>query len=612
MGRIPEETIQSVIEANDIVDVITGYVPDLKRAGSTFKACCPFHMEKTPSFVVNPSRQSFKCFGCGEGGNVLSFVMKTENLPFIDAVKKLAHRANIPIIEEAETAQQAKERKARSRLKELHNDLARFLHEQLMTDPAAEHARAYLQQRGFSNEMAERWLIGWHPENQANLITWAKEKGYKARELVQGGIANANDDPRRGLYYRFKDRLMFPVHNDYGDVVAFSGRQLREDPRSGKYINSPETLIFKKSRIFFGLDKARVNIPKLGYALLCEGQIDVIACHERGFNGAVASQGTAFTPEQAAILKRYCKTVLICYDADAAGQKATQGAFTELAKVGLQVKVVSLPPGEDPDSLMQGQGEEAFRTLLDEALEFFDYKIRYESTQRKLENPSEKAALAQELSELLAAMSDNFQLQASLSFLATRLGMREEDLRNASRITHKREARLSQRRKMGEDARAEEVPRAAVMNESLAALCHISMNFPEAYDWMQEQIEPLYSLAESFQGAEVFHTLLSEQPRPESPEVISTFLDKLPDKEKLTLTPLKTYLNPAHPIAQVTDPLNEATDIFKSLSLVSLENTRKTLTVRLAQPNLPAPEQRDLQDQIRQISETIKEVKRSA
>jgi len=433
MAKVPQEVIRQIIEANDIVEVLSRYLPDLKRSGSQFKACCPFHNEKTPSFYVTPHRQYYKCFGCGEGGDVLSFVMKQENLPFMDAVTKLAGWANVPLQMEEETPEQKAQRKSKTRIIEIHNDFAKFMHLLLMKDPAAQHARDYLKGRGFGSEMAKNWQIGWHPDHPAKVIEWAKSRGYKAKELVQAGLAMSNDDPRRGLYYRFKDRLMFPISNDYGDVIAFSGRQLRADPRSGKYVNSPETAIFKKSKVFFGLDRARKQIAKVGYALLCEGQVDVIACHEKGFDYTVASQGTAFTAEQAAMLKRYTKTVLICYDSDAAGQKATAKAFEELARVGLTVKVVQMPEGEDPDSLMQSQGVEAFQQCLDQAYDFFDYKVRHEAKIRNLDSPSERAQLADELSELLAAMTDTFQLQAALTFLSTRLGMSEDDLRNVSR-----------------------------------------------------------------------------------------------------------------------------------------------------------------------------------
>lgn len=611
MSRIPEETIQQVIEANDIVDVISGYVPDLKRAGTSFKACCPFHNERTPSFNVSPHRQFFKCFGCGESGNVLGFVMKIENLPFVDAVKKLAKRANITIHQEVETSAQIAARKSKSRLIELHNDFAKFMHSLLLEDTKAQHARDYLKSRGFGSEMAKEWLVGYHPETPAQVIAWAKEKGYKAKELVEAGLASTSDNPSRGLYYRFRDRLMFPINNDFGDVVAFSGRQLREDPRSGKYINSPETTIFKKSKVFFGLDKARKFIPKQGYALLCEGQLDVIACHQQGFPIAIATQGTACTAEHANILKRYSKQVLLCFDSDSAGQKATEKAFVELAKVGLQVKVVTMPEGDDPDSLMQRNGAETFSKLLENAKDFFDYKVRYESTQLNLNNPSEKAELAGRLSELIASMNDNFQLQASLSFVATRLGMNEDDLRNASRIQKRKEQRVESRQNALRDSEAEAKIKPLDLHDGIATLCHISMNSPEAYLWIQEQIEPIMASSEDLSGQEVIKLILTKQPPPESPAVIMAFIESLPDIYKATLSPLYGHLNPNRTVARVDDYLIEAQQVFQKLSLESLERNRKAKSNQLANPNLTSENLITLQSEIQEITKILREYKKS-
>ena len=606
MGRIPEETIQRIIDANDIVDVIMEDLPDLKRAGSnSFKACCPFHMEKTPSFTVSPSRQNFKCFGCGESGSVIGYYMKRRNLPFGDALRQLASRANITIVEEEESASQVAERKGRMRIIELHNDFSKFMHELLLKDPKATHAREYLKSRGFGSEMAKNWLVGWHPEHPDQVIEWAKSKGYKAKELVEAGLANANDDPSRGLYYRFRDRLMFPINNDYGDVVAFSGRQLREDPRSGKYINSPETLIFKKSKIFFGLHKARQVVPKHGYAMICEGQMDVIACHEKGFPYTIASLGTAFTPEHAQILKRYTKNVLLCFDSDNAGQKATKAAFSELVKVGLTIKVVTMPKGEDPDSYMQKHGTEAFQSLVNDAREFFDYKIRYEAESRNLNNPSEKAEVAAEMSTLLAAMTDNFQLQAALSFLSTRLGMSEDDLRNASRRQKRRDDRMLSRQRALSSEGADSLQPYPIQND-LAALCHISMNSVEAFDWIQEQIEPLLQASEGIIGESVFRVILTKQPRPETSAAILAFLESLPREYTITLTPLFGHVNPNRTVAQVEQPLLEAQQIFQKLSIASIERQRKQKTAMLANPELNIEELKQLQEEVKELSSILK------
>ncbi|NNM30038.1 MAG: DNA primase, partial [Akkermansiaceae bacterium] len=432
MPRIPEETVEQVLAATDIVDLIGSYFP-LKRAGSVFKALCPFHNEKTPSFSVNPGRQSFKCFGCGEGGSAIGFVMKYENLPFPDAIRKLAQRANISIQEEAYDPQAERRRRSRSRLLELHNEAARFMHGLLLNDPGAQHARDYLRKRGYDSSMAKHWLVGWMPEQPAVFLAWAREAGFSGRELIASGLANLREEnsPRSGLYLRFRDRLMFPVHNDYGDIIAFSGRQLREDPRSGKYINSPETPLFNKSRVFFALDKARRAMSREHCAILCEGQLDVIACHQAGLEHAVAPLGTAFTSHHARLLKRYTDEVIVCFDADAAGHKAAERAFRELAPQGLTVRVATLPPGEDPDSLIKAQGADAFRDLLGKADEFFDYVISHQRDVRDLAQPSQRADLGRELASLIAVLGDPVTKDAVINHVATRLSIGAHEFREA-------------------------------------------------------------------------------------------------------------------------------------------------------------------------------------
>ncbi len=320
MSQISKESIEKILAAINIVDLIGSYIP-LKKAGIAYKACCPFHHEKTPSFTVNPNRQSFKCFGCGKGGDALTFVREYENLPFSDAVRRLATRAGIVVEEEIPDPEADRARKIRGRLLDLHREAAAFFHERLLKDPDARHARDYLKSRGFGREMAERWTVGWMPDNPQRFLEWAKSKNFTGRELVDSGITSLRDEqrPQAGLFVRFRDRLMFSIRNELGDVIAFSGRQLREDPNSGKYINSPETALFKKSNVLFALDRAKKPILKEKCAVLCEGQIDVIVCHEHGVEHALAPLGTAFTPQHARLLRRYTQSVLLCYDADKAG-----------------------------------------------------------------------------------------------------------------------------------------------------------------------------------------------------------------------------------------------------------------------------------------------------
>ena len=281
------------------------------------------------------------------------------------------------IIEEEFDPKADESRRSRGRLLDIHREATAFFHELLMKDPAAAHARDYMKSRGFGSAMAANWSVGWMPDNPRRFLDWAKSRKFTGRELVDSGIVKLQEDnnPRSGLYVRFQDRLMFPIRNEIGDVIAFSARQLRENKNSGKYINSPETAIFKKSKVFFALDRAKKPILTEKAALLCEGQLDAICCHEHGITHAIATSGTACTREHARLLKRYTSNVLICYDADNAGMAAVEKAYRELVPEGLGVRVVEMPAGDDPDTYLKTHGEEAFRQLLSNAKEFFDFKL---------------------------------------------------------------------------------------------------------------------------------------------------------------------------------------------------------------------------------------------
>lgn len=440
MPLISEEAIRRVAEANDIVEVIGGYLP-LKRAGSAFRALCPFHSEKTPSFHVNPRRQTFRCFGCGKGGGVIRFVMDYENLDFPAAVRKLAERAGVPLPEE--TMESRAESGRRDLLKKLHAEAAEWFHRNLLKDPAAAAARAYLQSRELGLDTAKEWRIGYAPDQWRALHDWALAKGYTREALLEAGLAKTRDDAPRGeAYDRFRDRIMFPIRSETGDVVAFSGRLLRGDPAAPKYVNSPETPIFTKGRVLFGLDRARRAILDSKTAVLIEGQIDLIRCHQVGVLNTVAPQGTAFTPEQARLLKRYAEEAVLCLDSDEAGQRAAIRAFPALIEAGLSVRVALLPPGEDPDSFIRKNGPGPFLALLDAAPEFIRFlvarlaRVHDLSTTRGLSEAADAAA------EAVAAASDPVLRDDLLMKAAAGLGLSSAAL--AKRLPKQRGPRAAQ------------------------------------------------------------------------------------------------------------------------------------------------------------------------
>ncbi|NCD22932.1 MAG: DNA primase [Spartobacteria bacterium] len=364
-GRVSKETIDQIRNALDIADVVGSYV-QLKRMGHVAKALCPFHKEKTPSFHVNPARQAFHCFGCGVGGDVFKFVMLYDHVDFPTALRMLASRAGIAI--------QIDDRRAgpndgpgKDEIFAANEEASKRYQQELLQSPEAAAARDYLKKRALDVAAWAEWGIGYAPDGWGFLSDAAGPRGGpKMKALEAAGLLSANE--KGNQYDRFRARVMFTIRDELGRAVGFSGRVLKADDKAGgKYVNTPETPAFRKSRILFALDKAKREILDRRQALLVEGQIDCIRCHLGGFKHAVASQGTAFTGEHAALLKRYADHVVVVLDADAAGRKAALRSAELLIAEGLAVSLAALPPGEDPDSLILKKGPEAFAAVLKNA-----------------------------------------------------------------------------------------------------------------------------------------------------------------------------------------------------------------------------------------------------
>lgn len=535
MAQIPKESVEKVLESTDIVDLISSYI-QVKKAGSQFRANCPFHNEKTPSFYITPHTQRFHCFGCGKGGDAISFVRDYENLPFADAVRKLASRSGIHIIEESTDPNAEKAGRSRGRLLDVHREVAAFMHDQLLNNPAAKHARLYLKSRGFGSAMTNSWEVGWMPDQPKMFLDWARSRKFTGRELVGAGLTTLRDEnnSNSGLYVRFQDRLMFPIRNEIGDVIAFTGRQLRENKNSGKYINSPETPIFKKSRVFFGLDRAKKPILKEKAALLCEGQMDTIRCHELGIEHAIATSGTACTREHAKILRRYTPNVLICFDADQAGLAATEKAFRELAPEGLAVRVVELPAGDDPDSYLQNHGAEAFRVLLENAKEFFDFKLERGKAIGLFDSAAERAVALNDCAEMLSLMTDFAARENQLNIVATHLQTSTVALREAiakAKLNPKKNyTDRSESSNVG--IRAEPTP----LHRIVAFLCHLALSSGPAQRLLGEQFETLHEANRWVQGVPLLESILAAAPDPASNAAVNTFMTNLTEPDRLALT----------------------------------------------------------------------------
>lgn len=530
MPQISRETTEQILAATDIVDVIGSYI-QVKRAGPAYKALCPFHNEKTPSFNINPQRQFFHCFGCGKSGDAITFVREYENLTFADAVKKLGNRAGIAVVEEAVDPKEDRARRQRGKQLDLHREVAGFLHQMLFTREAT-HAREHLKGRGFGKEMAERWQIGWMPEDPRVFMDWARERKLTGRDLVDSGIFVQKE--RGGIYVRFRDRLMIPIRNEHGDVIAFTGRQLREDPRSGKYINSPETSVFKKSHVLFALERARKAILKENVVVICEGQVDTICCHEHGFENVVGTQGTAFTTHHAKLLRRYAKNVILCFDSDNAGLEAAAKAFPILTAEGLPVKVALMPAGEDPDTFLRKHGADAFRELLAKAVDFFDFRIDREAAAGNLASLQQRSAFAKTCANLLSMVPDAVTRENMINHVATRLRIGVPELRDSVA----REIRFAKNKPEPRDRNAPPEPEkveAVPMDPLVGYLCSLALHSAPAQDWLGEQYETLHEAAEDIEGVPVLESILSARPDPASPASVNAFLAGLSESYRLAL-----------------------------------------------------------------------------
>jgi DNA primase len=425
-GFIPPDKLEQIRSANDIVDIIGAVLP-LKRAGANFTALCPFHKEKSPSFNVNPHKQIFHCFGCHKGGDVFTFVREYENLSFIEAVKRLADRANIPIEFDNQPGQQ-QARHLKDTLLQMHEGIAQRWETALANDAAAQIARDYLVKRGVSGEAVRLFRLGYAPEAWDDTVNWAKHKGYELPLVEQGGLIIRKEETDR-YYDRFRGRLMFPICDEQGRVIGFSGRVLSGDEKTAKYVNSPETPIFTKGKVFFGLDKSKRAILDAGYAIICEGQLDLIACYMAGVKNIVAPQGTAFTLEHARILKRYVEEVVLCFDSDPAGQNAAVRVFDTLLATGLSARVVTLPTPHDPDSFVKEHGGAAFGELSQKAQAFPEFFLHLLCRTNDLATDTGRMSVMKGMGELLRKIGTPVIVPSYARKVAERLSVSSEVVR---------------------------------------------------------------------------------------------------------------------------------------------------------------------------------------
>ena len=417
---IPQRIIEEVQAANDVVEVVSSYIP-LKRAGRSFKACCPFHNEKTPSFFVNPEKQIWHCFGCGAGGGSVNFVMQYERVPFPEAVRILARKAGIAVPETRRGAEDADGGK--EALYRLNDFAASWFAQQLWKTATGGRVLGYLRARGVTDPLITEFSLGYAPDAWESLRRAARARGHSDESLLGLGLLMRREEGGKP-YDRFRNRLMIPIRDAGGRVIAFSGRVLGDG--TPKYMNSPESALFSKSRSLYGIHLAKRAIVEEGRAVVVEGYFDLLALFAAGIRNVVASQGTAFTADHARILRRFAPEVVMSFDADAAGQGAALRSLDALLVEGLRVRVLVLPAGHDPDTFVREKGGEAFRTRIAGAADYFDFLLEDLCRRHDARREVGKARVAAEFLDALARVDDGILRETYRQKLAERLDVPQE------------------------------------------------------------------------------------------------------------------------------------------------------------------------------------------
>ncbi|MBN1652964.1 MAG: DNA primase [Deltaproteobacteria bacterium] len=529
---IPEGIISEIRNRTDIVALVSEHVK-LKRTGANYVGICPFHPDKTPSFSVHRARQFFHCFGCHVSGDAISFVMRIENLSFMEAVRILAKRANIEIeeISDDESRAQQREKAQKERLFALSQIAADFYHEQLQSHPSAEIAQRELRKRNVSSETVKKFHLGYAPDGWDELSRFIAEKRLSLSEAEQVGLII----PRRsssGYYDRFRGRLIFPVFDTHGRVVAFSGRALdhpaaRTDKQEPKYVNSPESPLYKKGSILFGLYQNRVAIRRNGWAVLCEGNFDLLALFQAGVINAVAPLGTAFTLNHAYLIRRFAQRLTVLFDGDAAGRKAVRSIYPFLVKAGLSARVVNLPAGDDPDSFIRTKGAEALIRLIEGSAGIVETIID-ETAESALRQAADIALAIRQLGPIIAEVQSPVERHKYIDRVAQRFEIRDlrsiyKELRAGARGSAKGEERTTSTKK----SKKSSVPtgeRRDNLSKLQGDLLGILLDFPELFD--DPKAKKLEELLTNEQLRVIFHTA-ETQTRATRDLSASTLLDQV-------------------------------------------------------------------------------------
>lgn len=424
LARYSDEFIDDLKRNVDLVDLVSDYI-ELKKTGNRYKGLCPFHNEKTPSFFVNPDNHFYHCFGCGAGGDSINFIMEIENLTFVETVKLLAERTGMEL---PDLSQHERQRyRVREQLFSINKLAARFYNYLLTETDLGQKARDYLKERSFNAADIDKFFLGYAADEWRVLLNFLQKKGFSLDLIEKAGLISQGNN--NSYYDKFRNRLIFPIFNNRSEVIGFGGRILTaEDNYGPKYLNSPETMLFSKKKNLYGLHLAKDSIREKNSCIIMEGYTDVMQAHKKGFENSIASLGTAFTTEQAKLIKRYAENAYIAYDADTAGNKATLRGLDLLSEQGISVKVIELAEDSDPDQLLKEKGAAAFKKLIDESVNLIDFKINMILKGKDLSEPGERLKVLRSIIELLSEVSDDLKREIYLERAAAATDFKEEVL----------------------------------------------------------------------------------------------------------------------------------------------------------------------------------------
>lgn len=561
---MPDSTngiIDEVKDSIDIVSVVSEYV-DLQKAGKNYKGLCPFHQEKTPSFTVNPDRQFFYCFGCGEGGDALSFLMKIDNITFQEALRILARRAGISLPEAS--GYERRLNAQRERIFGLNNLVAKFYHHLLLNKKIANEAVNYLESRGFSREDFKKYYLGFAPPGWTTLLDFLTSRGYKIDELLQAGLII---EGKNGKFYdRFRGRIIFPIFNIRGEVLAFGGRIINStDKNVPKYLNSPDTPVYQKGENLYGLNWARDEIRKSDKAVIMEGYTDVLTAHRLGINNTVASLGTALTEEQARLLKRYASLVYIAYDADVAGGRATLRGLDILKSVGLNVRVIKLPEQMDPDEFVKKEGKPGFDKLQEKALTLMEFKIEKIIGDIDYSTPDGKVRIIKRIIKLLAGLDDNIEREMYLKYVAERFSIETGVLKKeVEKILFRKDSKKKDKNYKNRYTKKDnETNPQFNINKLETLILKIYLEYPE---W-RKVIEPYFQYGVFPQEYQRIIQLVQENPDFNFDKILEEIDEPLLRKQLLSLVVLDSSQLASEKVSYILNRFNNKTkvNLYKTL-----------------------------------------------